>query len=687
MRFSLAFIKEFIKIDASTSLSINPERAACGEKGRTKRVERIDLPAEELTKLLTMAGIEVEHFEKQGEDFIFDIEITSNRYDWLSIVGIAREVSACLSKGIDIKYPKVNKSPLIKDRIIKIENTADCPFYVARKITGVKVASSPEYLQERVVNCRINSINNVVDITNYCMLKWGNPLHAFDEDKIEGNIYIRRAKQGEKFIGIDEKERILNPENLVIADDKKVIALAGVMGAKNTEVTETTRNILLEAAIFSPLRIRHSRRSAGIDTDSSYRFERQVFSDYLEYASAEAASLMKEIAGAEPAGYLEAGKKPKAKNKKIILELDKLNEYLGAEYPKNKVKNILTSLGFKLKESGKNKLSLVAPKHRFDITENVDVYEEISRIYGYDKIKQQIPSIAHEVLKNEVYEFKKELRQFLCSLGLNEIISYSIESDEELDKLGYGNLIKLVNPLRAQENSMRPGLSLGMIKAIGYNLNRSRSNLHFFEIANVYSRMNESFCESPRLSIGLCEEGKDLFYLKGVLEEIFKFINVSDFELKEKSFSFCANALEVFVNKEPVGFLGKLDGKFKDAFGVKKDLFLSELDITKLCALKRLKSYSAISQYPAVSRDISIALHKTRCFSDVEKIIKEKKEYICDYRIVDTYKGKDLEEGFVAFSLRLFYQSKERTLTSQEVDEIHNTIRTSLSSQEGIKLR
>jgi len=691
MRFSLSFIKEFIKVD---------------------------LPAQKLAQLLTMAGIEVEHHEAQGDDHVFDIEITSNRYDWLSIVGIAREVASCLGKKLDIKYPKIIKSPLIKDKLIKIENTADCPFYVARKLKGVKVSASPKFIQEKVVNCRINTINNVVDITNYCMLKWGNPLHAFDEDKIEGNIYIRRARPGEKFTGIDEKERVLNSENLVIADDKKVIALAGVMGAKNTEVTENTKNILLEAAIFSPLRIRHSRRAAGIDTDSSYRFERQVFSDYLEYASAEAAALIAEIAGAEFAGYLEAGHKPRVTDKKITLELDRLNKYLGAQYPKSKVKTILVNLGFTVKEPGKDKFMLLAPKHRFDITEDVDVYEEISRIYGYDKIKQQIPAIAHEVIKNEIYEFKKELRQFLCSLSLNEIITYSIESDEELNKLGYDNLIKLVNPLRAQENSMRPGLSLGMIKAINYNLNRSRSNLHFFEIANVYSGKEAGFCELPRLSIGICDEGKDLFYLKAIAEEIFKFLNVDNFEFREKSFFFCTSALEVFiplpesnghaclrqsgplvnngagrrpngapVNKKSVGFLGKLDEKFANELGLKKDLYLCELDVTSLCAERKLKCYLPISPYPAVFRDISIALKKSRHFSDVEKIIKEKKEYISDYRIVDTYKGKDLEDGFVAFSLRLFYQSKERTLTSQEVDEIHNAIRAGLSSQEGIKLR
>lgn len=660
MRFSLNFVKEFIKID---------------------------LPAERLASVLTTAGIEVERYGQEGADYSFDIEITSNRYDWLSILGIAREFSACLDKKITLKYPKVNKSPIFKNKLIKIENQKDCLFYAARRINNVNISASPTWLKERVMNCGINSINNAVDVTNYCMLKWGNPLHAFDEDKIEGDIYIRRAKDGEKFIGIDEKEYILNKENLVIADSKKVIALAGVMGAKNTEVTEKTKNILLEAAIFSPLAVRHSRRSVGIDTDSSYRFERQVFADYLEYASQEAADLIAQLSNGSFLGYAQAGKKPVYKNKKILIELDKMNEYLGVNIPKTKVKNILYGLGFEVKEQRKDVLAVFAPKQRFDIAREVDVYEEISRIYGYDKIALQLPAVAHEVVKSEAYEVKKELRLFLARIGLSEVITYSIESDEDFRKFGFDKIIRLVNTLRSQENALRPTLLLGMIKTIAYNLNRSRTDLKFFEIANTYLKSEKSFLESPFLSIGVSAEDKDCFDLKGVIEAILRFLNIRNYTFKEESSFCCANALKLYISGVYAGFLGKLDEKIKRDFGIKKNVLLAELDVAILLNNKEEKIYSPISAYPVAWRDISIALHESKKFRDIEKIIGEKQEYICDYRIVDIYKGKDLEQGYKAFSLRIFYQSIQRTLTSQEVDEAHNAIRGLLEQQDGVRLR
>ncbi len=660
MRFSLNFLKEFLKVDIKT---------------------------DKLVSLLTMAGLEVEHFEAVGSDWVFDVEITSNRYDWLSILGIAREAAASLGKEIEVKYPKVTKTPLLKTRTIKIESLKDCPTYVARVIRGIKVSPSDTTLKERVVNCNINAINNVVDITNYCMLKWGNPLHAFDEDKIEGDIYIRRARQGEKFIGIDEKERELCPENLVIADDKKVIALAGVMGAKNTEVTESTKHILLEAAIFSPIVVRHSRRAAGLDTDSSYRFERQVFAGYLEYASSEAANLILEKCKGAFYGYAFSGKAILIKDKNLTLKLKELNEYLGIEVPKSKVKGILSSLGFKVKESGKGALSISIPAFRLDVNELVDIYEEISRIYGYDKIEPQIPQIARPLAKNEIYDFKNKIRNYLVQLGLKEIITYSMESDEALKALGYDNVIKIVNPLRKQENALRPTLLLGMIEAITYNLNRMRQGMRFFELANVYGRDKDGFCESPALSIGVAEEEGGFFYVKGALLELLKNSNITEFSFEEKSLVSFTNALELFINNKYAGFIGKLDNETADKFNLKKDLFFAQLDVNILQSESKFKVYSPISQYPAIWRDISIALHKNKKFSDVLKVINEKKEFISDYQIVDTYKGKDLPEDFAAFSLRIFYQSAERTLLSEEVDKIHNDIRKRLEQTEGIKLR
>jgi len=273
------------------------------------------------------------------------------------------------------------------------------------------VSRSKPWLQERILNCGFASVNDIVDITNYSMLKWGNPLHAFDADKLEGNIYIRRAKKNESLIGIDGKERILDKENLVISDSKKVIALAGIIGGKNTEVTATTKNIFLEAAVFSPLTVRRSRRAAGLDTESSYRFERVVPSHLLEYASYEAAKLINELSGGKNKGYKIVGKKPQLAEKSITISLNSLANYLGLVPSKSKVKKILENLDFKVRDISKDKIIVFPPKFRYDVKGEVDIYEEFSRIYGYDKIPSQIPFLKRNlVISNQtgLLSFLKE---------------------------------------------------------------------------------------------------------------------------------------------------------------------------------------------------------------------------------------------------------------------------------------
>ena len=367
MKVSLNFLKEFLDVKIS--------------------------PAK-LADLLTMAGMEVESLKEISGDWIFDIEVTTNRYDWLSVLGIAFEAAAITGKKVKVNSPATRKEPAYKQRNIIIENSKDCPYYVARVINNIKVGISNQRLKEKITNCGISSVNNAVDITNYVMLKWGNPLHAFDLDKIEGDIYIRRARRGESFIGIDSRQRKLDKNNLVVADSKKIIALAGVIGSKDSEVDGNTRNILLEAAIFSAPLVRLSRRLAGVETESSYRFERRVPPQYLDQASHEAASLIERACQGSIEGLKTAGKKPRSAVKKIILSFAKLKDYLGVSIPKADVKRILKALRFDLKDMAKDKIQLTVPCGRFDLKTEVDVYEEICRIYGYDKIPAVIPHFS-----------------------------------------------------------------------------------------------------------------------------------------------------------------------------------------------------------------------------------------------------------------------------------------------------
>lgn len=661
MRFSLNFIKELLDVPVKT---------------------------QNLAHTLTMAGMEVEYLEKRGDDWLFDIEVTTNRYDWLSMVGIAREIAACLGKTLKIKYPSPKTSPPLTDKKIIIEDLRDCPLYIGRLIKGIEIGQSPPWLGQRVSHCEVNAINNIVDITNYCMLKWGNPLHAFDADKLKGNIYIRRAKKGETFLGIDDKERTLNKDNLVIADERGVIALAGVMGAKNTEVDQNTKNVFLEAAIFTPLSVRRSRRTVGLDTESSYRFERRVFSEYVEYASFEAAKLMEELAAGKLAGYISSGKKSTLKTKPITISLANLSDCLGISLSKPTIKKILSTLGFKIKDSSAGKMIVWPASFRFDINREVDVFEEISRIYGYSKIEPQIPALLRKTQKDNSYTFKKKLQDFIASIGLQEIITYSIENDEELKRIEEKEPIIILNPLRKQENSLRTTLLSGMIKSIRYNLNRNQSQLRFFEIADIYYKDKNSFCEKSALAIGGSGTKEDFFYFKGIIEQILNYLNIEGVEFKQESLGSFTNALRIKAGKLEVGFLGKLDEDLRKEFDLVEEVFFSQLDSSILAKLQGIKRYVSFSPYPAISRDISIALAKKRRFQDIESLIKnEVGSFLSDLQIINIYKGKDLPKDIFAFTLRVFYQSPDRTLTSQEVDSLHNKIRSKLSQQEGLQLR
>jgi len=659
MKFSLNFIKEFLKIE------VNPKK---------------------LATLLTMAGMEVESVEASGDDFIFEIEVTTNRYDWLSMIGIAHEVSAVLGKTLNFKYPTILEKPVFNTPKIKIEDKIDCPYYIGRLIKNVKVSPSSPWLKKRVVNCGISSVNNIVDITNYCMLKWGNPLHAFDYDKVEGDIYIRRARNKEVFLGIDDKERILSPQNLVIADSKKVIAIAGIIGAKNTEVDDNTKNVFLEAAIFSPIAVRRSSRAIGLTTESSYRFERTVFSYHLECASFEAASLISKITNA----FQRAGKRVKAQPAKITIDLEELNSYLGTSISQKELRSNLLSLGFSLGKISKNKVWVMAPSFRLDIKREVDIYEEFARVYGYELIPPAIPFLnrSNKKINQKIASSpKNQLRTYVALLGFREIITYSMEEDRQQHQANPDEIIKITNPLRAQENSLRMNLLTGMLKCMCHNLNRGAAELSFFELADIYLKEKKKFKEIPVIALAVSGNQDRFFSLKRAVEEILSYLGIEKINFYEKSFTSFKNALSLEAGKENLGFLGKLDQKEKKLYGLKEDVFFAQINLISLSKAACKIEYKPFSIYPPVFRDISLVLQKSIKFREIESIIRNSGRYLKDLRIVDVYQGKDISKDTKAFTLRIFYQAQEKTLTAQEVDSFHNDIRQKLKDQKGIHLR
>lgn len=641
-----------------------------------------------VAELLTMAGLEVGSVIKQGDDFVFDAEVTPNRYDWLSIFGVAHELACLCGQKLMVRFPSVKKTPAISSTNIHIEDKSDCPVYVARLLHHTAITSSPVWLKTRIGNCGINIVNNAVDITNYCMLKWGNPLHAFDFDKIEGDIFVRRAKNGERFIGLDNKERVLSPGNLVISDEKKVIALAGVMGAKNTEVGPETKNILLEAAVFSPLAVRRSRRSAGIETDSSYRFERSVSRQLLEYASSDAVTLMEKLCHAVFAGYRHAGARSVDVHKNITVDISRLNHYLGSSVGLSPLRRILKNLGFEVSILRKGVCTVRPPFFRLDIKRDVDVFEEVARIFGYNRIQETLPFLLRRHNQGGVYNFKKSLRDFLLRLGLNEVITNSLTSGEALSALGEIDLLTLMNPLRSQEDALRTTLLPGLLDTIAYNCNQKNNRLRVFEIAHTYRKAKHGFSEKQQLALGVSENGGGFAYLKGVIKALMGFLNISDYVLSERGQKNFLNALEIVYRGRCLGFLGKVNAAVQSRWNIKDEIYFSEIDLEALIPLKTDPAYRQFSRYPVISRDLSLQLDAHVTFSRVQEIIlTEAVGHLVDYRIVDVYKERHLLNDPCMFTLRIFYGSSEKTLTAQEVDGIHSRLREKFSSCPGISLR
>lgn len=657
MKFSLEFLKEFVDIKEKP---------------------------EEIANKLTLVGLEVGQIEKVDSDVSFDAEVTSNRPDLLSIFGIAHEVAALTGQRVKTRNQLREKS-FSRNLDVEIKDKSDCSLYLGREIKGVQVKPSPKWLQVRLAACGISSVNNIVDITNYCMLKWGQPLHAFDLKIIDEKIIIRRARKGESLLCIDNKERILNKQHLVVADVKKALAVAGIIGGKESEINNRTTDIFLEAAIFSPLVIRRSRRSLGIDTDSSYRFERQVNPFYLEQASKEAVDLICELGKGKAVSYVKKGSLPPKEKKKIKFNSEKMNSILGVKIKKQEAIKILKSIGCEV-EKNKSSFSIIPPLFRTDISIPEDIVEEIARIWGYENIPAKLPALKrNSEAKKSVFRFKNILRNKLAGVGFDEIITISIISEEDrfLDKKKK-NLIHINNPLRANENVLRTDIYPGMINCIKHNVDRKQYSLKFFEIADGFTKDRKPFSESSRICLGAHSEKKeDFFIFKGQVERFLSSLGIKNIAWKHAESEEFSN----YCTLKDIGWCGILSKKQCNELGL-KEVFIAEFASERLFEKSYTPVYKKINYYPWIERDVSIGLRKDLQFREIEKIINDKaKDLLKGYKIVDIYMGKKIADDSVGITLRLSYQHKDRTLQSEEVDNIHFKVRDAFGQKEGVFLR
>ena len=661
---------------------------------------------------LTMAGLEITSITDIDGDHIMEIEVTPNRPDCLSVLGIARELSA--ASGIAIKLPDSVKKNFMKKTSargnVKIEvvDRHACPRYVGCIMKNVKVGSSPKWLIDRLNAMGVRSVNNVVDITNYALFELGQPLHAFDLDKLKGKrIVVRRARKGESIVTIDGINRVLSPNILVIADEVRPIAVAGIMGGKDTEITSKTSNILIESACFEQVVIRKACRELGLASESSYRFERGVDQGMIFASSVRAQELVKEIAGGKTAGGMSDIGPGIEKEKEITLSLDDVARILGIDISPERIKDIFKRLNLgPIKK--KDKISVTVPSYRQDLNRDIDLIEEIARFYGYDKVPPRLPSFTPQKtyqLEKRTTSLENEIRKILCGAGLNEIMTYSLTSRDSIEYLGISleNLVSLRNPMSSQQEIMRPSLLSELLGVLNWNLNRKNTLLQLFELNKVYIMNKESgqADEIMHLSIGICgnkpgnwkEKPRDLdfFDLKGIIEILMDSLGAAGYRVEKTEHPSLKENMSIAINAggRVCGAFGEVKEDVARKFDIKRKVYLAEISLDALLGCANLKkTFVGLPKYPSVKRDIAILLDDTINASGIYDVIKEEaRQLVKSVEVFDLYKGRQIQEGKKSLAYTIQYRSDERTLNDKEVNDIHKKVQDALIKRLGAQIR
>lgn len=662
-----------------------------------------NLTPEEVASRLTIAGLEVVLIEKVGKDSIFDIEVTPNRPDCLSILGIAREAAAALNKKLKPPKAKITKKKALAKLPIEIKDKSLCPRYTGRLVSNITVGKSPTWLTEKLERMDLRPVNNIVDITNFCLFELGQPTHAFDHDKLKGKIIIRRAHKNEKITTIDGKERTLDPDMLVIADEEKPVALGGVMGSKDTEVTEDTKNILFESAYFNPVSIRRTSRRLGLISESSYRFERSVDMGGIVSTSERACSLIKELCGGQIGPLTDKGAKDPKKTK-ISLRPARLKKILGIDISQARIKKILTSLGLTIESATKTTIVVSAPSFRQDLKKEVDLIEEVIRVYGYDRLPSTMPSIVGHPRRLESSRIiSNAARDALIAMGLDEVITYSLMSREDLDytkEYTKESIIPIKNPLSTEQEIMRPTLIPGMLHAVSWNLNRGAKAVKIFEIGKAYHKEGKSFKEEESLSIALVgkltqgwqkKDEHSFFELKGSLEALFDRLGIKNVSFKGKGFPefLTGVAASVEVSGKKIGFLGEIKKDMLDRFDIKTQGYLCEISLQKLFSQVKLeKRFHEMPKFPSAKRDISMVAAKSVSHQDIiSEIKKAGGDLVANIELFDQYAGAQIPTGHRGLAYSIEYRAADRTLTDNEVNSLHTEVCNALTQNLQAKIR
>lgn len=651
-------------------------------------------------------------FEK---DTVIDVAPTANRGDQMSVIGVARELSSLFNTPLKFNPVECTKDLTTDKFKVEIKDKDVCKYYSIALLKNIKIKSSPDWMQKRLIASGVRAINNVVDITNYVMLEYGCPLHAFDADKLDGYLCVRRAEEGEKLVTLDEVERTLTTDSVLIATKDKGVCLGGVFGGANSEIDDNTTSLALEAAYFTPATNRKSARSAGYRSEASARFERGIDIEAVKPALMRAMQLLVEYADAEVIGVVEDGEN-KLEPLEITLRYPQIKRILGCEIASDRCDNILENLGFKKLGGNAAAAKFLVPSFRaYDVTREIDLIEEIARINGYDKISPTLPAKAQTPTITLEEKVIKRIHELLLSAGLNEIQTSSLIGKPMLDKfkIGYDdeNAVKVLNAASEDYSMLRQTLSASVLNCMKYNFDNGQKNFWAYEIGKTYIKTSPADEKNTGVKETRVLEGvltgevqnskwqiktsTDFYTVKGIMENIFNDLEVSRriklAPLEETELAKDNNILHPYrtavvmllgKKPQPIGYFGQVHPTLIDKLKLNQDAFLFNLNLSELISAVKetVPRFKHLPQFPEVRRDIAFIINDDVTFEDIQKVIKSsvKQNIFKGSEIFDVYQGEHVEDGFKSVAFRIKMQDENATLTDEIIEQQMTSVREKL---------
>lgn len=658
---------------------------------------RLDMPETALSERLALTGLNHEGTAEVGGDLAIDLEVTSNRSDCLGHLGVAREIAVLYDKALNVPNPQPPTSgdPVDSMTGVTVEAPKLCPRFTARVITGAKVGESPWWLQRRLETIGVRPVSNIVDITNYVMFECGQPLHAYDLDRLEERrLVVRQAKPGEKLTAINGKVYDLAPSMLVIADGKRPVGLAGVMGGLETEIGPGTSNILIEAAQFDSMSVRKTSRALGLFSPSSFRFERPIDPEITEWASRRTAELILDLAGGTlHPGVIDVGEKP-APREPITLRFPRIAQILGISIDPAEVRRILKALGLEVVSQTAETITVRPPTWRADLEREIDLIEEAARIHGYEHIHENRAFPVASAPKGSRERVESEIRNVLTAFGMDEAVTFSLVGDALAGSIAPGaesEPLRVSHSSRKRENALRQSLIPSLLAVRHHNEAHGAADAQVFEIADVYipRKGRELPDEPPRLALAA---GRDFRGLKGVIEALLKRLNIAEpltARPVEAPLFAPGRAAELLIGKAHFGYLGEIDSAQLQKFDLRNGCSAAELELKVLLdKAQTVAQYRPLPVFPTVVRDLSLVVDRSLAWADLSAAVRESGgKTLRSVGYLDTFQGGNLPEDRQSLHFNMTFRRDDRTLTGEEVDQAVKSVVEACSRKFGAALR